>query len=654
MFSDNPPSPDDTPATEAAADPTIALDAPPAIDALPKVETAGGSGLEILQAAVATLPPKPGVYRMINAKGDVLYVGKAKHLKKRVVSYTRVDRMPIRLQRMVYETNHLEIVVTHTEAEALLLESNLIKQLKPRYNILLRDDKSFPYIVIPGGHDFPRVLKHRGARAKGNEYFGPFASTLAVNRTLTTLQKVFLLRSCTDAVYSNRTRPCLLYQIKRCTAPCVGKINTTDYGDLVRQAREFLHGDSRAIQDELAKSMDAAAAELNYEAAARYRDRIRALTVVQSHQDINVSGLGEADVIGMHRANGQSCVQVFFFRGGQNFGNRAYFPVHAAEDTDGEIMEAFVGQFYANFPPPKEILLNMNIPNHQLVSDALALRADRKVELAIPQRGDRKKIVEHAVTNAREALLRRQAENSAQRALLDGTMEVFKLAAPPERIEVYDNSHISGTNMVGGMIVAGPSGLMKNAYRKFNIKTPNLAAGDDYGAMREVLTRRFARAQTEDPDRTQGQWPDLVLLDGGEGQLNAGLQVLADLGIDDVVMASISKGPDRNAGREHFHMPGQPSFMLPPNHPVLYFLQRLRDEAHRFAITTHRAKRSKAIGQSTLDDVAGIGAARKKALIRHFGSARDVADAGIQDLQTVEGISAAMAKKIYDHFHPEG
>jgi excinuclease ABC subunit C len=653
MLPDNIPPTDD-----ALPDPTppeqIPLDAPPAVDAVPKLDGTGTNGLAVLTAAIATLPPKPGVYRMINAAGDALYVGKARHLKKRVVSYTRIDRMPIRLQRMVNETHHLEIVVTHTEAEALLLESNLIKQLKPRYNILLRDDKSFPYIVIPGGHDFPRVLKHRGARAKGSEYFGPFASTLAVNRTLTTLQKVFLLRSCTDAVFSNRTRPCLLYQIKRCTAPCVDKIDTAAYADLVRQAREFLHGDSRAVQDELAKSMDAAAAELNYEAAARFRDRIRALTVVQSHQDINVSGLGEADVIAMHRAGGQSCIQVFFFRGGQNFGNRAYFPAHAAEDTDGDIMEAFIGQFYANFPPPKEVLMSVEIPNHQLVCEALALRANRKVEVSTPQRGDRKKIVEHATTNAREALLRRQAENSAQRALLEGTAEVFKLPAPPERIEVYDNSHISGTNMVGAMIVAGPSGLMKNAYRKFNIKTPDLAAGDDYGAMREVLTRRFSRAQSEDPDRTQGQWPDLVLLDGGEGQLNAGLQVLADLGIDDVNIASISKGPDRNAGREHFHMPGQAPFMLPPNHPVLYFLQRLRDEAHRFAITTHRAKRSKAIGQSTLDDVAGIGAARKKALIRHFGSARDVANAGIKDLQAVDGISAAMAKKIYDHFHPEG
>ncbi len=617
-------------------------------------DTGVGTGLSVLTKVVATLPNTPGVYRMLNAAGDALYVGKAKSLKKRVSSYTRIDRMPMRLQRMVYETYHVEIVVTHTEAEALLLESNLIKQLKPRYNILLRDDKSFPYIMITSGHPFPRVLKHRGGRVKGNEYFGPFASTTAVNRTLTTLQKVFLLRSCSDAVFANRTRPCLLHQIKRCAAPCVGKLGQSDYEDLVRQSREFLHGDSRAIQDELAKKMDAASANREYETAAQFRDRIRALTAVQSHQDINVSGMAETDVIALHRANGQTCIQIFFFRGGQNFGNRAYFPSHAAEDEDGTIMEAFVGQFYAAYPPPKEILLNIPIPNRTLVADALAIRADRKVAVSTPQRGDRKKIVEHAATNAREALLRRAAENSAQRELLEGTAEVFKLASPPERIEVYDNSHISGTNMVGAMIVSGPSGLMKNAYRKFNIKTPGLAPGDDYGAMREVLHRRFSRAQSEDPERTQGQWPDLVLLDGGEGQLSTGVQVLADLGIDDVLIAAISKGPDRNAGREHFHLPGQASFMLPPNHPVLYFLQRLRDEAHRFAITTHRAKRAKSMGQSTLDDVSGIGASRKKALLRHFGSGRAVAEAGIEDLRSVAGISAAMAKKIYDHFHSEG
>ena len=629
-------------------------DAPHALEPGADIAYRAGKGLAVLTKVAATLPGTPGVYRMLNTNGDALYVGKAKNLRKRVSSYMRIKRMPMRLQRMVFETHHVEIVVTHTEAEALLLESNLIKRLKPRYNILLRDDKSFPYIMVTGGHSFPRILKHRGGCVKGNEYFGPFASTTAVNRTLTTLQKVFLLRSCTDAVFTNRTRPCLLHQIKRCSAPCVGKLQEAAYNDLVRQAREFLHGDSRAIQNELAKKMDTASAAREYEKAAQFRDRIRALTVVQSHQDINVSGMAETDVIALHRAGGQSCVQIFFFRGGQNFGNRAYFPSHVAEDSDGAILEAFVGQFYAAYPPPKEILLSALIPNRALVADALAIRADRKVIIGTPERGDRKKIVDHATTNAREALLRRVAENSAQRELLEGTAEIFKLAAMPERIEVYDNSHISGTNMVGAMIVAGPAGPIKNAYRKFNIKTQGLAPGDDYGAMREVLHRRFSRAQTEDPERSQGQWPDLVLLDGGQGQLSVGLQVLADLGIDDVTIAAISKGPERNAGREQFHVPGQSPFMLPPNHPVLYFLQRLRDEAHRFAITTHRAKRAKGMGQSTLDDVSGIGASRKKALLRHFGSARAVADAGIDDLRSVSGISAAMAKKIYDHFHAEG
>ncbi len=624
---------------------------PPAKVAGPAAETVRASGVAVLAAFVKNFPQKPGVYRMINAAGDVLYVGKAKNIKKRVGSYLHIDRMPLRLQRMVFDTHVCEVVITHTEAEALLLESNLIKQLKPRYNILLRDDKSFPYVMIVGGHAYPRIVKHRGARAKGNEYFGPFASAGAVNHTLATLQKVFLLRSCNDAVFTNRTRPCLLFQIKRCSAPCVSRISEPDYADLVRQAREFLTGDSRALQTELARRMDAASAELHFEAAATFRDRIRAMTTLQAHQDINVTSLGEADVIALHRAGGHSCVQVFFFRGGQNFGNRAYFPSHAADDTDGDIIEAFIGQFYDSFAPPREILINVAPPNQPLLEEALTLKAGRTVAISTPQRGDRRKLVDHAEINAREALLRRLAENTAQRKLLEGTAEVFSLAAAPERIEVYDNSHISGTHMVGAMIVAGPGGPMKNAYRKFNIKTVDLAPGDDYGAMREVLTRRFARAQKEDPERKLGQWPDLVLLDGGLGQLNAGLKVLADLGISDLCVAGIAKGPDRNAGHEQFFMPGREPFMLPPNHPVLYFLQRLRDEAHRFAITAHRAKRSKAIGQSLLDEVSGIGASRKKALLRHFGSAKDVAAAGLQDLKTVSGISAAMAKKIYDHFH---
>lgn len=612
------------------------------------------SGVGVLAEFVKTFPHKPGVYRMSNAAGDVLYVGKAKNLKKRVSSYLQIERMPLRLQRMVYDTHTCEVVITHTEAEALLLESNLIKQLKPRYNILLRDDKSFPFVVIPGGHDFPRIVKHRGARTKGNEYFGPFASAGAVNGTLATLQKVFLLRSCTDTVFANRSRPCLLYQIKRCSGPCVDLITRENYAELVSQARAFLTGDSRAVQGELARRMDEASAAMEYELAASLRDRIRAMTFLQSHQGINVFSIAEADVIALARAGGASCVQVFFFRGGQNFGNRAYFPSHAADDSDADIIEAFIGQFYDSYAPPREILLNIAPPNQGILAEALSIKAGRTVVLAVPQRGDKCKLVEHAEVNAREALARRMAENTAQRKLLEGTAEVFNLAGVPERIEVYDNSHISGTNMVGAMVVAGPAGLVKNAYRKFNIKTADLAPGDDYGAMREVLTRRFARAQKEDSERKLGQWPDLVLVDGGQGQLNAGLKVLADLGINDLCIAGIAKGPDRNAGREQFFVPGREPFTLPPSHPVLYFLQRLRDEAHRFAISAHRAKRSKAIGQSLLDEVTGIGAARKKALLRHFGSARDVAAAGLQDLAAVPGISAATAKKIYDHFHPEG
>jgi excinuclease ABC subunit C len=650
MAEETPETPPDTPPAPAGPG-----EAPPTAEGREDIEGAGLplAGAAVLAGFVKNFPQKPGVYRMSNVAGDVLYVGKAKNLKKRVTSYLAIERMPLRLQRMVFDTHHCEVVITHTEAEALLLESNLIKQLKPRYNILLRDDKSFPYIMIAGGHPYPRIVKHRGARVKDNEYFGPFASAGAVNGTLATLQKVFLLRSCNDAVFSNRSRPCLLYQIKRCSAPCVDKISVPDYDVLLQQARDFLTGDSRTVQADLARRMDEASNALQFEAAAGFRDRIRAMTAVQAHQDINTN-IGEADIVALHRSGGNSCVQVFFFRGGQNFGNRAYFPSHAADDSDGEILEAFIGQFYASAMPPRDILVNVAPPNVEILAEALGIKAGRTVTVTQPQRGDRRKLVEHAETNAREALLRRMAENTAQRKLLEGTAEVFSLAAPPERIEVYDNSHISGTHMVGAMIVAGPNGLAKNAYRKFNIKTADLAAGDDYGAMREVLTRRFARAQKEDPERKLGTWPDLVLLDGGQGQLNAGLKVLADLGITDLCVAGIAKGPDRNAGREQFFMPGKEPFMLPPNHPVLYFLQRLRDEAHRFAITAHRAKRSKAIGQSLLDEVAGIGPGRKKALLRHFGAARDVAAAGLKDLQSVPGINAATAKKIYEHFHPDG
>jgi excinuclease ABC subunit C len=570
-----------------------------------------------------------------------------------VTSYLKVDRMPMRLQRMVFETRALEVLVTHTEAEALLLESNLIKELKPRYNVLLRDDKSFPDIAILGGHPFPRIVKHRGARQKEHEYFGPFASASAVNGSLATLQKVFLLRTCTDAVFESRTRPCLLHQIKRCSAPCVGKVSEAAYGALVGEARDFLSGHSAGIQRRLAAQMEQASTDLAFETAAALRDRIRSLTAVQTHQGINLRGIGEADVIALHRAGGHSCVQVFFLRGGQNFGNRAYYPVHAAEDADSEILEAFIGQFYAAHPPAAEILVSHALPNVALVAEALKLRAGRKVAITVPLRGERRSVVEHARENAREALGRRLAESTAQRKMLTETAERLGLGRVPDRIEVFDNSHISGTHMVGAMIVSGPDGFMKGAYRKFNLHDA-AAPGDDYAGVREVLRRRFMRARDEDPNRDRGQWPDVVLVDGGAGQRSAAVKVLDELGVDDVAVIAIAKGPDRNAGREEFHMAGREPFSLPAQDPVLYFLQRLRDEAHRFAISTHRAKRAKAAVRSVLDEVAGIGATRKRALLRHFGSARAVAAAGLGDLRAVAGVSAALAERIYNHFHPAG
>jgi excinuclease ABC subunit C len=612
-----------------------------------------GKGVAIIRDALKNLPSRPGVYRMLNSKGDALYVGKAKNLKKRVTSYTRLERMPMRLQRMVTETTHLEVVTTHTEAEALLLESNLIKKLKPRYNILLRDGKSFAYIMVTGDHPYPRIVKHRGKRKTPHAYYGPFASAGAVNQSLATLQRAFLLRTCSDTVFSNRSRACLLHQIKRCCAPCVDKVSEGDYAGLIRQSQDFLNGDSNEIQEELSRKMDEASATLDFESAATYRDRIRALTNVQSHQDINLPTNEDTDIIGLHRAGGQSCIQIFFFRGGQNFGNRAYYPSHGTDDEDGAIIEAFLAQFYDTTASPPSILLSHRPPNTNLIAEALSIRADRKVELRVPVRGTKRKLVDHVTLNAREAHGRRLAESSAQRKLLASLAEIFDLPASPERVEVFDNSHISGTNMVGGMIVSGPTGFEKNAYRKFNIKSPDLAPGDDYGAMKEVLTRRFARAQKEDPERTKSVWPDLVLIDGGKGQLSTAQQTLEDLGIDDMAMVAISKGPDRNAGREQFHRVGKTAFTLPPAHPALYFLQRLRDEAHRFAISSHRNLRSKAISRSLLDEVAGIGGKRKKALLYRFGSAKAITQAGIEDLLTVDGISAALAKRIYDHFHPD-
>ena len=600
---------------------------------------------------------------MLGAKGEFLYVGKARNLKKRVQNYVHLTRLGPRLRRMVQDTAALEIVTTHTEAEALLLEANLIKRHKPRYNIVLRDDKSLPGIMVTGDHAFPQVLKHRGSQSRPGDYFGPFASAWSVNRTLVALQRAFLLRSCSDAVFSARTRPCLLHQIKRCSAPCVGRIAEHDYANLVDEARAFLRGESQRIQQDLARKMEAAAEALDFEEAARYRDRIRALTAVQSHQDINLEGMGEADVVAAYQAGGQSCIEVFFFRAGCNYGNRAYFPSHAEGASAGAVISAFLGQFYADRKPPPCILLSHALPDQAVIAEALSVHAGRRVQLVTPQRGAKVNLIEHALNNAREELGRRIAESASQRRLLEALAGALQLDAPPGRIEVFDNSHVSGSEAVGAMIVAGPEGFIKNAYRKFTIKRRDAAPGDDYAMMREVLSRRFSRGRAEpaaegaegeppgEGERAAEQWPDLVLIDGGPGQLAVALEVFADLGVHGVCLAGIAKGPDRNAGRERIHRPGQPPLVLEPRSPVLYFLQRLRDEAHRFAIGTHRARRSSKLSQSVLDDIPGIGAARKKALLHHFGSARAVSRAGRGDIEAVPGISRAMANKIYDWFH---
>lgn len=604
-------------------------------------------GVAVLIQEVERLPDRPGVYRMLDAAGDVLYVGKAKSLKKRVASYTHPDRLTNRIRRMVAETHALELIITHTEVEALLLESNLIKKLNPRYNILLRDDKTYPYILLTGDHEFPQVIKHRGARARTGDYFGPFASTVAVNRTIIALQKAFLLRNCSDAIFSARTRPCLQFQIKRCAAPCVGRASAEEYRALVDAARRFLKGGSRAIQADLAEQMQAASDRLDFETAARLRDRLRGLAHVTAHQDINIEGLEDADVIAAHQAGGQTCIEVFIFRGGGNFGNRAYFPRHDQTISLADVLAAFLGQYYAEHLPPPEILLSHPIDEPDLVADALSIRAERRVRLAVPQRGPKRQIVEHAETNAREALGRRLAERGAQAALLSGVAELFDLPAPPQRIEVYDNSHIQGTNAQGAMIVAGPDGFIKGAYRRWTIKE---RPGDDFAMMREVFTRRFGRALKESPDRAAPDWPGLVLIDGGLGQLNAAREIMAELGLDDIPLVGIAKGPDRDAGRERFFLPDADPFQLPPNDPVLYFLQRLRDEAHRFAIGGHRAKRTREMGASELDEIPGIGAKRKKALLHHFGSARAVRVAGLADLEAVPGIDKMVARRIFEHF----
>ncbi|MDE2629702.1 MAG: excinuclease ABC subunit UvrC, partial [Alphaproteobacteria bacterium] len=601
---------------------------------------------------VKTLPDAPGVYRMMDAKADVLYVGKAKSLKKRVASYAKSGGHTERIARMIADTAEMLFVTTASETEALLLESNLIKRLKPRYNVSFRDDKSFPNILLRQDHAFPQLLKHRGAKTTKGVYFGPFANTGAVNRTLNTLQRAFLLRSCSDSVFEARTRPCLLFQIKRCAAPCVGRIDAAAYRELVEEAQRFLAGKSRAVQGELARDMETAAAALDYERAARLRDRVRAMNQIQSVQGINPSSFAEADLFAAFNQGSETCVQVFFFRAGQNWGNRPYFPRHTGELSTGEVLEAFIGQFYDERPAPGLILLSEKIPNRELLSEALSLRAERKVRIVAPERGEKRELMEMALNNAREQLGRRLAENAAQRELLEGVADTFGLDTPPRRVEVYDNSHIQGGHAVGGMIVAGPDGFEKGEYRKFNIKTAELAPGDDYAMMREVLTRRFARLMKEDDAKAKR--PDLVLIDGGPGQLAVACQVFADLGVENVALAAISKGAERDAGYEHFHLPGKAPFRLDQKSAVLYYLQRLRDEAHRFAIGSHRKKRSKAIGANPLDEIAGVGASRKRALLQHFGSARAVAGASLADIEGVPGVSDTLAKKIHDFFHPSG
>ena len=619
-----------------------------------------GPGPHVIRAHLKMLPNRPGVYRMFDTKGDVLYVGKARSLKNRVSNYIRLGGHSNRIAAMISLTATMEFVTTETEAEALLLEANLIKKLRPRFNVSLRDDKSFPYILIRKDHEVAQIVKHRGARSHKGSYFGPFASAGAVNRTINALQKAFLLRSCADSVYENRTRPCLLHQIKRCSAPCTGEIELAPYNELVKEAEAFLNGKSKTVKAELAKLMEDASERLDFESAARYRDRIQAMSFVTSEQGINPQGVEEADVFGLAQEGGQTCIQVFFFRAGQNWGNRPYFPRADKSLPVAEVLGSFLAQFYDDKPIPPLILLSHEIEETALLEEALATHAGRKVEIAVPQRGEKRALVEHAVTNAREAMGRKLAESSSQAKLLAGVARVFGLAEPPRRIEVYDNSHIQGAQAVGGMIVAGAEGFLKSQYRKFNIRAEDLTPGDDFGMMREVLTRRFSRllkehgerepANETSPDQPQA-WPDLVLIDGGQGQLNAARAVLADLGIADLCIAGVAKGPDRDAGREHFYMPDRPSFMIEARDPVLYYIQRLRDEAHRFAIGSHRAKRAKAIALNPLDEIAGIGPTRKKALLQAFGSAKAVARASLADLAKVEGVNNALAQAIYDHFH---
>jgi excinuclease ABC subunit C len=611
------------------------------------------AGVKAIRNVLKTLPVRPGVYRMQDAKGDVLYVGKARALKNRVTNYTQVTKLPKRLQRMVSQTRSMTIVTTRTEAEALLLEAQLIKRFRPPYNVLLRDDKSFPFILLREDHPFPQVRKHRGARRSKGQYFGPFASAGSVTSTLNALQKLFLLRSCSDSFFANRTRPCLLYQIRRCSAPCVGRISEEDYGELVADAKLFLAGKSTGVQARLGKQMAEAAEKQDFELAAVYRDRLRALTYIQGSQTVHAEGLGDGDIFALACKAGQMCIQAFFIRGGQNWGHRSFFPAHTNDVPEAEVLSGFLMQFYEEVPPPKRILIDRDLPEAALIAEALSERAERKVEISRPVRGDRRRLIEQAARNAEEALDRRMAESTTQGKLLQEMAEVFELPEPPKRIEVYDNSHIMGTNATGAMIVAGPEGFRKNSYRKFNIKSAQ--TDDDFGMMKEVLERRFARLEKDDPDRASGEWPDLILIDGGRGQLNAVCEIMENAGIHDVPVVGVAKGPHHGReGREVFHLPGGREITLPVNAPLLFYLQRLRDEAHRFAIGTHRAKRSKSLTTSTLDEVPGIGPNRKRALLMHFGTARAVKGAALDDLERAPGISKAMALQIYDYFHPRG
>jgi excinuclease ABC subunit C len=620
-------------------------------------------GHAAIEQAVRLAPTSPGVYRMLNAANDVLYVGKAKNVRKRLTSYARVNApQPARILRMIAATVTVEIISTATETEALLLEANLIKQLRPRFNVQLRDDKSFPYILITGDHWAPQILKHRGAQSRPGRYFGPFANAGAVNRTITALQRAFLVRSCTDSFFESRTRPCLLYQIRRCSGPCTREIDFPGYTELVREATDFLSGRSRSVKQELAGEMEKASAELEFETAALYRDRLAALSAIQSQQGINPRTVEEADVFAIHQEGGYSCVEVFFFRTGQNWGNRAYFPRAEKSFTPEEVLASFLAQFYDDKPPPKLVLLSHRIEESELLADALSVKAGFKVEVSTPQRGEKKELIGHALTNAREALGRKLADTATQGRLLDGMVTTLGLPHPPRRIEVYDNSHIQGTNAVGAMIVAGPDGFIKNQYRKFNIRSEGLTPGDDYAMMREVLQRRFKRlvsppegdaAKAKADDDSFPQWPDLVIIDGGRGQLNAVREIFEGFGLDQVSLLAVAKGPDRDAGRETLFMPDREAIKLEPRDPVLYFIQRLRDEAHRFVIGSHRKLRKKDIREAGLQEIPGIGPSRKRALLHHFGTLKEIERASIADLGKVPGVSAESARKIFEFFHAQ-